>query len=637
MNTAQDQSPLNGAASRGKLLSVLRTWVGALTDRKAWLPVSPLLVAFIVFWGAAVHSLGLLVKTIKFWEYLGYGFALAVVVYWVVLAVLIRCLRSAWPAVVFAWLYLFLFALNTAMLYHAGTVLERYYLQIVDWTNWTVYLTKWVYVFLGLLVVNCIWAALSIRRHAATLSRLPLWALTPVLVFLWLAPQLQALGILRPTFVMAKVTQARGVGAWQVGQTDRLRLLADNPLKILARALFSSERPLDRRPVAELARDEGLLKDWGLPLGPRSYPSLGLKPFDQIVVFATESLSLDFLAPYNGRLPADVTPFYASPEIRQVILTNYWTTALPTQLGLLVTYNSHPNAAGLLAGDSELSIIKLLNQQGFHTMFLKSDSEMNLGDGKVFAKMGFQEIAGSETWLKDPRRKPFVVERGLMDRVLYDAVLETMEKYRGQRVFIHVCGQDTHSPNPREDYGSLQYPPTPASIAGLPSPEAREVMRGIFRHDFDIGRAIQAMRERHLLTDRTLVVLTADHNYPQASFLQGIPGFPNAPYTRIPFGLLSGQPLPEAQRDALHTQLDFAPTLAHLLGLPVPAGWWGQSVFLTNEPPPYFVRVQNNLLVSRNGQVQTIALAAPGTAREQGLARLFQSVFCETPPAKSNP
>jgi arylsulfatase A-like enzyme len=183
----------------------------------------------------------------------------------------------------------------------------------------------------------------------------------------------------------------------------------------------------------------------------------------------------------------------------------------------------------------------------------------------------------------------------------------------------------------------LQYPPTPASIAGLSTTEGRAVMQGIFRHDFDIGRALQAIRERHLLTDRTLVVLTADHNYPQASFLQGIPGFPNAPYTRIPFALLSGQPLPEAQRDRLHTQLDFAPTLAHLLGLPVPAGWWGQSVFLTNQPPPYVVKLKDNLLVSGNGQAQTISLAAPGTVQEQGLVRLFQSIFCETQPGKLNP
>ena len=231
-----------------RIAAILRTWVGALSDRKAWLPLCPLLVAFLVFWGVAVNSFGLLLKTVKFWEYLGYGFALAAVVYWVILAVLIRCLRSTWPAVVFAWLYLLIFAVNTATLYHAGTLLERYYLQIADWTNWMIYLTKWLYVFLALFVLNCIWATLSIRRNAVALSRLPLGALTPVLLVLWFATQLQSRGILRPTFVITQVTHTKLTGAWQMGQTLSLRVLAQNPLKILARALFSSERPLQRRP-----------------------------------------------------------------------------------------------------------------------------------------------------------------------------------------------------------------------------------------------------------------------------------------------------------------------------------------------------------------------------------------------------
>jgi hypothetical protein len=608
----------------------VRSWMPNLFDRRIWLPVIPLILAFTVFWVVAFDSFQLIVKTIKFWEYLCYGFAQALVGYWILLAALIRYARSTWIAIIAAWFYLILYAINSALLYHSATLLQPYYLQMLGWTNWMIYLTKWVYILIGLFVGICAWAALSIHRNAPALSQLRLRGLAVALVVLWILPTLQARGIFRPTYLMVNLSGAQHAGAWQEGQTEQLRSLARNPIKILAQAIFGPKEILARRPTTDLAQFTGALKNWGLPMGPREYPSLGLLPFDQIVVFATESLSLDFLAPYNSSLARDLTPFYGSAEISASLLTNYWTTALPTQYGLLVTYNSHPNAAGLMAGDSDLSIVKLLSERGYHTLFLKSDSETFINDRSIFSKIGFQEISGLETWLKDPKKKPFIEGRGMMDRALYETVLDTMEKYRGQKVLIHVCGQDTHSPNPRDNYGALEYPSTPKDIESIPTPEAREVMKGVFRHDYDIGRIIQAMRDRHLLTDRTLVVLTADHNYPQSAFLQAIPGFPRSYYTRIPLCFISGQPLPKINAGQLHTQLDFAPTLAHLLGLPVPQGWWGQSVFLTNPPPPHLARIQENLVIEQDGKSETVSLSMPRGEQEQELVGLFGSVFCET-------
>jgi hypothetical protein len=206
-----------------------------------------------------------------------------------------------------------------------------------------------------------------------------------------------------------------------VDQSFSLRELAENPLVILSRVAYVYRlQPLQPRPAGELSAVSDVLKGWQLHLGHRQYKPLGLQPFDHIIVFSTESLSLDFLSPYNTNLPPELTPFYASPAMTSRMFVNYQCIALPTQQGLAVTYNSHPNADGLLAeGNFETSLVRLLNAHGYTTYFLMSSPDTFLNDNAIFKQMGFQHVFGSQTWLKDPRFAPFVNDRGLMDRELF--------------------------------------------------------------------------------------------------------------------------------------------------------------------------------------------------------------------------
>jgi hypothetical protein len=421
-----------------------------------------------------------------------------------------------------------------------------------------------------------------------------------------------------------------------VDQTFSLRLVADNPLVILVRAMIVNRlQPLQPRPASELSALADVVKAWGLPLGHRQYAPLGLKPFDQIVMFGSESLSLDFLSPYNTNLPLELTPFYGSPAITNKMFLNYQCIALPTQPGLAVTYNSHPYGGALLSGNYELSVIKLLNAHGYDTYFLTSGPDTFLNNNVVFKQMGFQHVIGSQTWMKDPRFNPFIQERGLMDRVLYDIALDLLEQNRGKKIFIQVMNGDVHSPYPRENYGSLQYPPAPASLARVSSdPHAQAILAGIFRHDYDVGQTIQKMRERNLLTDSTLVILTADHNWPHGAYLNTIPGYPTNFFARIPLAFLSGQSLPpnDNMRQKMQSQLDFAPTIAHLLGWPIPDGWWGQSLFAPYQDAPFVSKLGRSLTVHPlSGPSQTVSLDHPKDAAEADLVKLFLSVYTNSP------
>ena len=603
-----------------------------------WLQLLPLLVMFTLLWVSAWIPLNLSVNTVKFWEYLVYGWLYAAAVYLLGLVIIVKYLRAWWLAAGFAGVYFLLYAVNAGFLHHMGFIITPYFLGAANLTQGVAfiqaYFTKWIVCLAAACVLNCLLAAWLIRRHGKTLAQSPVLRWLLLAAVLWAAPILRDRGFFNPTKVVTAV--AHGEGVWRVDQTFSLQQLAENPLVVFGRAMVANRlNPLQPRPAAELSAVSDMVKAWGLPLGRRSYAPLGLKPFDHIILFGTESLSLDFLSPYNTNLPPELTPFYGSPAITSRMFVNYQCLAAPTQQGLAVTYNSHPNADGLLAGGGfETSLIKLLNARGYATYFLMSSPDTFLNDNEIFKQMGFQHVIGSQTWMKDPRLAPFVNNRGLMDRMLFKIALDLLDQNRDKKIFIDVMSGDTHSPYPREDYGSLPYPPTPDSVARTTGdPEARAILRGVFRHDYDLGQTVQEIQDRNLLTANTLVILTADHNFPHGEALDTIPGYPKSFFSRIPLVFLSGQPLPPmGDLRQLHSQLDLAPSVVHLLGWPVPEGWWGESLFAPRRAAPAISKLGETLTVRPpGGPAQTVSLDHPKGGAEAGLVKLFFSVYTNAP------
>jgi hypothetical protein len=611
-----------------------RKWLPNLTPG-VWLQALPLLVMFSALWMTAESVLDLFPNTVKFWEYVIYGWVYGLTGYWIGLVVCIRYLRARWLAVLFAWFYLLLYGINTGMLRAAGSILTHFYIRIADSTNWEPYFTKWMWILAGIYALSSLVASYLIWKCAPTLKQVRVRSLVFLLILLWSAVQASKHNYFHPSSVFTKMAGQRRSGAWQVTQTETLRLVADNPVIIFGRALFTQWHPLQVRPASELNTMSDTIRAWHLALGPRQYPPLGLKPFNHIVVFATESLSLDFLSPYNTNLPPELTPFYGSTVVTQAMFLNYKTVGLPTQPGLAVTYNSHPNVRALLVGNSDLSLVKFLNAQGYETYVLMPGSETFLNNKMFFTKLGFQHVIGLEHWEQDPKMLPFIEGRGLMDRALYDAVLNLLSQNRDKKIFIHVLNVDTHGPVPRNFFGPLQYPPVPdieklvPSSIGDSDDQARAVLAGIFRHDYDIGLTIHRMEAMNLLTDDTLVVLTADHCFPPTRALADIPGYPGGIFERIPLAFLSGQLLPAADLKTPHSQLDFAPTIAHLLGLPVPQGWWGDSVFAPGRIAPYVTRFNDKLIIESSGVSQSISISRPADQSASNLVDLFQKLYVD--------
>ena len=73
------------------------------------LQLLPLLIQFTMLWITAWKPFHLSVDTVKFWEYLVYGWGYAATVYLLGILVFTKYLRSWWLASAFAWMYFLLY------------------------------------------------------------------------------------------------------------------------------------------------------------------------------------------------------------------------------------------------------------------------------------------------------------------------------------------------------------------------------------------------------------------------------------------------------------------------------------------------------------------------------------------------
>jgi hypothetical protein len=73
-----------------------------------------------------------------------------------------------------------------------------------------------------------------------------------------------------------------------------------------------------------------------------------------------------------------------------------------------------------------------------------------------------------------------------------------------------------------------------------------------------------------------------------------------------------------------------------LLGLPIPPGWWGESVFATNTTSPYVLRFNDliSFTTAPGTPEQKISITHPANQSESNLMKVFQSIYFD--PARTN-
>lgn len=521
-----------------------------------------------------------------------------------------------WPGLAaVAWI---VFATDDVFVYHFNdTFFERQMLEFANDAYLGSFLGGDTYVILGAAALAIAAALVSLRGLRSRLS----WQ--GALVCAVLAA---TVAVAAPARRLGDALAAGRAGAAACAELNRrLAYVAQNSL-----LNFLDEMLLRGLPAAHTTSELGELRRavrrLGLPLGPRELPDLRLARFTRVVLLTSESISLAALHPYNREIPAGLTPSYGGEAVRERMFTNYWTSRSPTLPGLLTTFNSHPDPWLCAASKSPNSFVKVLARAGYRTIMLRGDPK-HFASGHVhYPAAGFQRDLAREDFAAagvDPR---YLAEWGVFDRVLFDRVVEELKAADGRPTFISVLTVDTHPWEGRRDYADLDVPELPAALAAIPDAHVRGWLRAVCYHDHEVGRLLARLQREGLWDERTLLVLSADHACPRNPVVDRIPGYHEPSLARIPCAFLTPARLPPPAHERLGCQLDLGPTLLHLLGLPVPAGAWGESLFVRSQCPCVQVFREHLSLRWPDGRVLVEDLDDPG---DPDLARLYGVILVD--------
>jgi len=591
-------------------------------DRVTSLALIPILVCALLLGVLVVQTEELPLIHLLPWLYLAKKIAVDAAVFMLVLFVALRVPPQPWPAVVVTISFFALYLTDVMMYDNARTLFERQYL--INWEPGRV-----AGFFRGRAIL---WATLMGISFGVTLAVIPRLRerLTPRAAVGWLTMVLvlELLdlpgGVVRVTAVPLPYLQKH---VYRETLAPDLAYLARNPFLAFAKEMLSGQQEEEFRVAEDLEGSGDLIEELGLQILPVPLERIPLKPFRRVVLIPVESLALDTLAPYNPSIPNEVSPFYASERVQQHTLTNYYPSRWPTINGLVATFNSHPNVEMVVQFGSPDSLVKLLRDRGFVTIFMLTQEKRYQKMDDFAREQGFDILVSKEDFAESGLDPKYMQEWGVFDRFLYEEAIDQLAAHRDEKVFMTILGCDTHTPAGRLEYQDLPYPPLPDFIERSHPVELRGWLQSIFYHDRDIALFMRELEERGLWDDETLLMITADHSPPFNFVLRALPGYPNTNLARIPLVVLTPQELPTVAADLPAGQLDLAPTLAHLLDIPAPLGWWGRSIFAHEREDGYVGVDRHQLIWRRDERLKRVDLDAPSDARGKAMVDLYNTLW----------
>lgn len=562
-----------------------------------------------------------------------------------IVQVLKAIFRIAWPAAAFLTIYLLLSMANIILYHFGNTMLEGHHFAMIEPYALFSYFPWWEL----LLILAAIFV--SVVPFAAIVKRIDsknLWhqSLT-CLIVMAMVTLLNTSGLFEGKDDAKHdkvITGFRNAQIYYATRSQLLSLFKDVAFPAVGQRLkrlspdtenFVDDYNLisDRfELVHDLAKFRKTIDAWKLPFNFPDPPETGLKPFTRVIYVFTESLSLEALPCWNGKIAVPFADkFFCRKDVQEITFSNLRTTGSPTLQGLTVTFGGHPNFMIQEQTGHANSFPKLLERNGFRSVFIRSASKYFANENRVFRNMGFSEVIGREDFYDIPALRKYVYGWGLEDRILYQQAAGYIDKHRDEKLFVALLGTDTHPPTGQVQYKYLSYPPRPDMKMKL-SRETFDWLRSVDRMDHDIAGFIEDLDKKGLFGENTLIIVSSDHSCVVNNVTGKIPGHSRSNIGRIPVVFLSKQKLPEAPRDVLASQVDIAPTLFHLLGLQREPGWWGTSLFDPGRRP-YSIGFDKGFITFTDGRrTVQINTEKPESAADTEFLDLFYTVCSRKPP-----
>jgi phosphoglycerol transferase MdoB-like AlkP superfamily enzyme len=241
---------------------------------------------------------------------------------------------------------------------------------------------------------------------------------------------------------------------------------------------------------------------------------------------------------------------------------------------------------------SDSSAVRVLQQHGYRTGFVSAADLEFWDQDKFLPAEGFDDLI-------DPRNLgcPMLFSWGVRDSCMMDALISWVKKDSGRPFFTVAWTIQTHAP----------YATTPGKkvIDFLPSDGSLDTaaknryLNAIREADTQLGRLFTALRELNL-DQNTAVLITGDHGEAfggiHDSHFHGLNLYEED--IHVPMILWSPALFThETHSSVVGGHIDIGPTILDLLGMGMPAGEQGQSLFRANpDQRVYFFQNKSYLL-----------------------------------------
>lgn len=287
-----------------------------------------------------------------------------------------------------------------------------------------------------------------------------------------------------------------------------------------------------------------------------------------IVLISSESFGAEFSKLYGSN--RDWTPEFDLTAQKGLWFRHVYATGTRTVRGLEAISASIPPVPteSILrrpGNESMATLGKVLRGHGYQTAFLYGGYGYFDNMNEFFRSNGYDVL--DRTNLKTKPR--FENIWGVSDEDLFDMALGYADERArtGSPFFIHIMNTSNHKPYTFRP--GLETAGVKASGGGRES--------GVRYADFAQGRMLREA-EKHPWFNDTVFIIIADHG----ARVYGKQEIPLKTY-EIPLLFYAPKHIVPKRADGLMSQIDLAPTLMGLLGLPYTAPWFGQDVLNTPE------------------------------------------------------
>ncbi len=378
-------------------------------------------------------------------------------------------------------------------------------------------------------------------------------------------------------------------GLWSEEQIEKSRqeyrnlLVTPIALNVISKAAFNKEKVIrdTQHKKKELTEKD---REWMYKLGVmRKRPSrpLPAPAYDRIVMLILESVHRDYIHFYNKGIPAEATPYLDSLLKRYPRIDNYYSSAIPTTEGLNATFRSQLLFDGDVDGSDKPSLFRSMQKNGYDGYFQSASSRYYNNEFRQYTEqfgMAHYEAredlekagySGASGW-------------GFHNDEMYRRTLEQLKKLKGQKYFYVTKTLDMHQPYP---YYATKWADTPESFRDNQTVS----IHGMYWVDCTLKAFFQAAEDAGLMDDRTLYIITSDHNpHSGGEYTELVKNEKDRQsIAPIPLIFVSKNlaPLENLDNSAYSSQIDIAPTLLCLQGVQPPERFTGRNL-LQQYPEP---------------------------------------------------